>query len=92
MLGKAHRLTYLWRGTEKDFCYLYIALGAIVEARFTGIQQYLAVPFTPSTEEARKKNLQSRGCVAVHRLQLGQILGGTLRAPSAAFPNTENKP
>lgn len=55
----AKQLTYLWRGTEKDFCYSYVlpkcALGAVVEACFTGVQQYLAVPFTPSTEEARKK-------------------------------------
>lgn len=26
-----------------------------MEARFTRVQQYLAVPFTPSAEEARKK-------------------------------------
>lgn len=33
--------------------------GAVVEARFTRVQQYLAVPFTPSAEEARKKTPQS---------------------------------
>lgn len=59
----AKQLTYLWRGTEKDFCYLYIrALGSILEARFTGIQQYLAVPFTPSREETRKNKPVSSLC------------------------------
>lgn len=60
----AEQLTYLWRGTEEDFCYSYVlskcALGAVVEACFTGVQQYLAVPFTPSTEEARKKRLEKK--------------------------------
>lgn len=62
----AKQPTYLWRGTVKDFCCLYIllkcALGSILEARFTGIQQYLAVPFTPSRKETRKNKLVSSLC------------------------------
>lgn len=62
-----------------------------MEAHFTGVLQYIAVAFTPRTEEAREKQKQSGVCVAV-RLQSGQFHGGSLRALRAAFPNTENKP
>lgn len=67
------------------------ALGATEEAHFTGVLQYIAVAFSPHTEDARKKQKQSRVCVSV-RLQSGQFHGRSLRSLSAAFPNTENKP
>lgn len=62
-----------------------------MEEHFTGVQQYIAVAFTPCTEGTRTKQKQARACVAV-RPQSGQPHGGSLRALSTAFPNTENKP
>lgn len=57
----AKQLTYLRRGTEKAFWYLFVHalfgsnLGAFVEASFTGVQQHLAMPFTAKGWHGRKK-------------------------------------
>lgn len=97
----AKQLTFIWRRTEKDFWYLSLhpkcALswgnpGAIMEGSFTGVQQFLVMPFT-AKGLAKKKQLEKPPiCSLCSSTLSGQLQGGSFRALRAAFQNIQNKP